>query len=175
MVFARGLGAARGGNVAGAKEELDRLNTRVKPAMIAAKQAYWADQADIQIKIIESWIAKAEGDNGRALELARAAAKHEDSTEKHVVSPGPIIPARELLGDLLMELGQPAAALKEYEASIAKEPNRFRGLYSAARAAEASGNMAKARVWYQKFAEVAAQADSGVAHVERAKTFLARR
>ncbi|HXV47219.1 MAG TPA: tetratricopeptide repeat protein, partial [Candidatus Binatia bacterium] len=134
-----------------------------------------ADQADIQIKVIESWIAKAEGDNGRALELARAAAKHEDSTEKHVVSPGPIIPARELLGDLLMELGQPAAALKEYEASIAKEPNRFRGLYSAARAAEAAGNMAKARAWYQKFAEVTAQADANVDHVQRAKTFLARR
>jgi len=175
MVFARGLGAARGGNVTAAKEELDRLNTRVKPAMIAAKQAYWADQADIQIKVIESWIAKAEGDNGRALELARAAAKHEDSTEKHVVSPGPIIPARELLGDLLMELGQPAAALKEYEASIAKEPNRFRGLYSAARAAEASGNMAKARAWYQKFAQLTAQADAGVVPVERAKMFLTRR
>jgi tetratricopeptide (TPR) repeat protein len=120
--------------------------------MIAAKQAYWADQADIQIKTIESWIAKAEGDHARALQLARAAAKHEDSSEKHVVTPGPILPARELLGDMLMELGQPAAALKEYEASIAKEPDRFRGLYSAARAAEASGNVAKARTWYDKFA-----------------------
>jgi hypothetical protein len=174
-VFARGLGAARSGNVAAAKQELERLTTRVKPAMLAAKQIYWADQADIQIKIIDSWIAKAEGDNTRALQLARAAANHEDSTEKHVVSPGSIIPARELLGDMLMELGQSAAALKEYEVTIAKEPNRFRGLYNAARAAEASGNMAKARTWYQKFAQVAAQADPGVAQVERAKTFLARR
>ena len=174
-VFARGVGAARSGNVAAATKELDRLTTRVKPAMVAAKQTYWADQADIQIRIIESWIAKAEGDNARALQLARAAAKHEDSSEKHVVSPGPMIPARELLGDLLMELGQPATALKEYEASIGKEPNRFRGLYGAARAAEASGNMAKARAWYQKFAQVTAQADRGVAQVEHAKTFLARR
>jgi tetratricopeptide (TPR) repeat protein len=140
-VFARGLGAARSGNAAAAKEELERLSTRVKPAMIAAKQTYWADQADIQAKIMESWIAKAEGDNERALQLARAAADGEDSTEKHVVSPGPILPARELLGDLLMELGQSAMALTEYEASIGKEPNRFRGLYGAARAAEASGNM----------------------------------
>jgi tetratricopeptide (TPR) repeat protein len=143
--------------------------------MIAAKQTYWADQADIQIKIIESWIAKAEGDQARALQLARAAAKHEDSTEKHVVTPGTILPARELLGDLLMELGQPAAALKEYEASIAKELNRFRGLYSAGRAAEASGNMAKARAWYDKFAQIAAQADDNVPQVQHAKTFLARR
>jgi tetratricopeptide (TPR) repeat protein len=143
--------------------------------MVTAKQNYWADQADIQIKIIESWIAKAEGDQARALQLARAAAKHEDSTEKHVVTPGPILPARELLGDLLMELGQPAAALKEYEASIAKEPNRFRGLYSAARAAEASGNMAKARVWYDKFAQITAQGDSDVAQIQQAKIFLARR
>ena len=174
-LFARGLGAARSGNAAGAKEELARLTTGVKPAMIAAKQMYWADQADIQMKIIESWIAKAESDNARALQLARAAADHEDSTEKHAVSPGPIIPARELLGDLLVELGQSAAALTEYEASIAKEPNRFRGLYSAARAAETSGNMAKARAWYVKFREVAAQADAGLAEVERAKTFLAQR
>ncbi|HXV83975.1 MAG TPA: hypothetical protein VEG60_29335 [Candidatus Binatia bacterium] len=174
-VFARGLGAARSGNAADAKKELERLSTRVKPAMIAAKQTYWADQADIQAKIIESWIAKAEGDTARALQLARAAADHEDSTEKHVVSPGPILPARELLGDMLMELGQGNAALTEYETSIAKEPNRFRGLYGAARAAEASGNMAKARVWYAKFTEVTAQADAGVAQVEHAKTFLAQR
>jgi hypothetical protein len=173
--LARGLGAARSGNTAAAKEELERLTKRIKPAMIAAKQTYWADQADIQIKIIESWIAKAEGDQARALQLARAAAKHEDSTEKHVVTPGPILPARELLGDLLMELGQPAAALKEYEASIAKEPNRFRGLYSAARAAEASGNMAKARVWYDKFAQITAQGDFDVAQIQQAKIFLARR
>ena len=91
------------------------------------------------------------------------------------MSPGPIIPARELLGDLLMELGQPAAALKEYEVSTAKEPNRFRGLYSAARAAEASGNMTKARAWYKKFTQVTAQANPGVAEVEQAKTFLAQR
>ena len=174
-VFARGLGAARAGNVTGAKKEIERLTTRVKPAMIAAKQMYWADQADIQIKVIESWVAKAEGDSERALQLARAAADHEDSTEKHAVSPGPIIPARELLGDLLMELGQPAGALKEYEVSTAKEPNRFRGLYGAARAAEASGNMTKARAWYTKFTLVTAQADTGVAEVERAKTFLAQR
>jgi tetratricopeptide (TPR) repeat protein len=143
--------------------------------MIAAKQAYWADQADIQIKTIESWIAKAEGDHARALQLARAAAKHEDSSEKHVVTPGPILPARELLGDMLMELGQRAAALKEYEASIAKEPDRFRGLYSAARAAEASGNVAKARTWYDKFAQVSAQGDTDVAQIQHAKMFLARR
>jgi hypothetical protein len=174
-VFARGLGAARSGNAPVAKEELERLSARVKPAMIAAKQTYWADQADIQAKIIESWIAKAEGDNPRALQLARAAADHEDSTEKHVVSPGPILPARELLGDMLMELGQSDAALTEYETSIAKEPNRFRGLYGAARAAEASGNIAKARVWYAKFTEVTAEADAGVAQVEHAKTFLAQR
>jgi hypothetical protein len=67
------------------------------------------------------------------------------------------------------------AALKEYEASIAKELNRFRGLYSAGRAAEASGNMAKARAWYDKFAQIAAQADDNVPQVQHAKTFLARR
>jgi hypothetical protein len=117
--------------------------------MIAAKQAYWADQADIQIKTIESWIAKAEGDHARALQLARAAAKHEDSSEKHVVTPGPILPARELLGDMLMELGQ--------------------------RAAEASGNVAKARTWYDKFAQVSAQGDTDVAQIQHAKMFLARR
>ena len=74
-----------------------------------------------------------------------------------------------------MELGQNEVALTEYETSIGKEPNRFRGLYGAARAAEASGNMAKARIWYAKFTEVTAQADAGVAQVEHAKSFLAQR
>jgi hypothetical protein len=78
-----------------------------------------------------------------------------------------------LLGDLLMELGQPAVALKKYDTSTAKEPNRFRGLYGAVRAAEASGNMTKARAWCTKFTLVTAQADAGVAEVEWAKTFLA--
>jgi tetratricopeptide (TPR) repeat protein len=84
----------------------------------------------------------------------RAAADREDSTEKHAVVPGPMIPARELLGDMLMDLGKPAEALPQYEASIAKEPNRFRGLYGAALAAERSGDKARARAHYEKLASV---------------------
>jgi hypothetical protein len=130
--FGHGLGAARSGEVAAARKEVERL-VKLRQAMLEAKQPYWADQADIQTKIIEAWVAKAEGKNEEALKLLRAAADHEDGTEKNVVTPGPVIPARELLGEMLLEMKQSAAALKEFEAAMQKEPNRFRGLYGAAR------------------------------------------
>jgi predicted Zn-dependent protease len=105
----------------------------------------------------------------------RAAADHEDSTEKNTVTPGPIKPARELLGELLLELGQPAQALLEFEATTGKEPNRLRGLYGAARAAERAGDAAKAREYYAKLAALGETADPSQTEVETAKRFLARR
>ena len=142
--FARALGAARSGDAAGARQEIERLHT-LQQALTERKLAYWAEQTEIQAKVATAWALHAEGKNEEALAAMRAAADHEDQTEKHVVTPGPIMPARELLGDLLMELGRPAEALPQYEASIAKEPNRFRGLYGAGLAAERAGDRARAR------------------------------
>jgi hypothetical protein len=153
MVYARGLGAARSNDAAAARKEIERARA-IHATLTERKVGYWAEQTEIQAAIINAWALKAEGKNDEALAAMRAAADREDATEKHVVVPGPMIPARELLGDMLMDLGQPADALAQYEASIAKEPNRFRGLYGAALAAERSGDKARAKVHYSKLASV---------------------
>jgi tetratricopeptide (TPR) repeat protein len=171
--FATGLGAARTGDASAARKQIERLGV-LREALLAAKQAYWAEQAEIQISAVQAWTEKAEGKNEQALKTLRAAADHEDATEKNVVTPGPVMPARELLGEMLLELKQPAAALKEFEASIHKEPNRFRGLYGAAQAAEQSGDKGKARAYYAKLLDVCAKADSERPELKQAKTFLAR-
>jgi Tfp pilus assembly protein PilF len=100
------------------------------------------------------WIARAEGRNDEALQSLRTAADAEDRTEKHPVTPGPIAPARELLGELLLEVGQPAAALKEFEKGMEREPGRLRSLYGAANAAERSGEKARARSYYEKIVQM---------------------
>jgi len=121
-----------------------------RATLIAANQTYWAGQVDIQQQAAAAWAARAEGKNDEALKLMRAAADLEDSTEKHPVTPAPVVPARELLGEMLVDLNQPAQALVEFEASAAREPNRFNGLFGAARAAELSGNTAHARTLYTR-------------------------
>ena len=115
----------------------------------------------------------AQGKKDEALKFMGAAADLEDKNEKHIVTPGRIVPARELLGDMLIELKQPAQALKEFEASQAREPNRFRGYYGAARAAEQSGDAAKARTYYARLMELAARGDRRP-ELQQAKTWLAR-
>jgi tetratricopeptide (TPR) repeat protein len=106
--------------------------------------------------------------------LMRAAADLEDSHEKHIVTPGRILPARELLGDMLLEAGKPAEALKAYEASQVREPNRFRGYYGAARAAAAAGDHKKALSYYGKLLALAKHADSARPEIAQAKAFVAK-
>jgi Tetratricopeptide repeat len=173
-VFARALGAARIGNAAGARQEIGRLHA-LQQVLTERKLAYWAEQVEIQAKVASAWALRAEGKNDEALAAMRAAADHEDQTEKHAVTPGPIMPARELLGDLLMELGRPADALPQYEASIAKEPNRFRGLYGAGLAAESAGDQARARAHFEKLAVLCAQSDGTRPELVHARQVLAQR
>jgi tetratricopeptide (TPR) repeat protein len=170
--FARGLGAARGGNVAAAKQELARLSS-LAFAMATAKNAYWAEQSEIQKLAVSAWIARAEGRNDEALTLMRQAADREDATEKHPVTPGAIQPAREMLGELLVEVGQPAKALAEFEASQKTDPNRLHGLAGAARAAEAAGDRARAKAYCVKLLELTKTADSERPEVAAAKAFVA--
>mgnify|MGYP003288349064 CR=1 FL=1 len=157
--FARALGAARSGDAAGARREIERLHT-LQQVLAERKLAYWAEQTEVQAKVATAWALRAEGKDEEALAALRAAADHEDLTEKHVVTPGPIMPARELLGDLLMELGRPADALPQYEASIAKAPNRFRGLYGAGLAAERAGDRERARGHFEKLVTISVQSDA---------------
>jgi len=142
-LFARSIGAARSGDAEAATRAAEQLRTTQR-TLADAGNTYWATEVGIQATTAAAWAASARGDKGAALTTMRDAADQEDRQEKHIVTPGRILPARELLGDMLLEAGQPAAALAEYEASFVRDPNRFRGLYGAARAANAAGDRDKA-------------------------------
>jgi hypothetical protein len=170
--FARALGAARSGRPAAASGDVAQLAV-LRDRLTQAQDAYWAEQVDIQRRVAEAWVAFAEGRRSEALTMLRAAADAEDATDKSAVSPGPLAPTRELLGEMLLEAGDRAGALAAFEASMAKEPGRFRGAFGAARAAEAAGDAAKAREHYARMLEIARDADSPRPEIERAKTYLA--
>jgi hypothetical protein len=170
--FARGLGAARSGDATRARQDLARIEA-LRDSMTAAKSLYWAHQSEVQRLAVAAWIARAEGRNEEALSLMRTGAEAEEATEKHPVTPGPIKPARELLGEMLIELGRPAEALKEFEASHRVEPNRFQGLYGAARAAELAGDGATARTYYVRLVDLGKAADGDRPELRQAKRFTA--
>ncbi len=173
LVFARGLGAARSGDVAAARQELDRLQV-LREEMVAADQGYWAEQADIHMEAISAWIALAENNPDEAVALMRRAVDLESATEKHPVTPGPILPAQELLGEMLLELDRPDEALEAFEASQEVEPGRFRGLFGAARAAELAGRLERADKYYFDLTAQAIAAEGGRPEVASAKEFLAQ-
>ena len=147
--FARGLGAARSGKPADAAVEIERL-AAIKARMLEMKDAYWAEQVDIQRRVVEAWKVYAEGDKAKGVELLTAVAAAEDLTDKSAVTPGPIAPARELLGFMLLDVGKPKEAQAAFQTTITKEPGRFLGLYGAARAAEAAGDKTAAAALYKK-------------------------
>ena len=169
--FARALGAARSGKPAAAAPDVEKLAS-LRDRLKAANDAYWAEQVDIQRAVALAWIAFSGGKREEGLRLMRAAADREDATDKAAVSPGPIAPARELLGEMLLEAGRPDEALMAFEATMKKEPNRFRGAYGAGRAAEALKNRAAARKYYLQMLEIAKGADSKRPELERARAFV---
>ncbi len=156
--FARALGAARSGHAAAARADLDRL-AALGDTLRQANDAYWAGQVEIQRRAALAWLTLADGKPAEALTLMREAANMEDATEKSVVTPGPLKPARELLGEMLLELKQPAEALAAFEATLGKEPGRFRAVYGAARAALVAGDRAKASTYYASLLQIAKAAD----------------
>jgi tetratricopeptide (TPR) repeat protein len=171
--YARGLGAARSGNAGAARAEIERI-AGLRGAMTAQKKDYWVEQADIQIDTVTAWVARAEGRNDEALSLMRAAADREDRTEEHIMMPGRVIPVREMLGELLLDLGQPAPASATFERALQADPNRFRSLYGAARSAELAGDGDKAARFY---AQLLGQADPQAANrseIAQARSFLAK-
>jgi tetratricopeptide (TPR) repeat protein len=154
----RAVGAARSGDPARAKEAVTRLGA-LREAAIAAKIAYWPDQIEIQRREAAAWLAQAEGRKDEAVALMKSAVELESTTDKHPVTPGPVLPARELYGDLLMEQGRPGEALAEYEASLHVAPNRLYPLSGAVRAAEAAGDKDKRRAHLVTLGKVTAKAD----------------
>lgn len=169
--FARALGAARMGDVSAAEKAAAELALRHK-ALVDAGNRYWATEVQVQQGATAAWIAFAQKKPDDALTLMREAADREDKSEKHIVTPGRLVPARELLGDLLLEVGQPALALVEYEASAKREPNRFRGYSGAARAAEAAGDRPTAMAYYGKLLALARNADTQRPELLHAKAYV---
>ena len=172
IVFARAVGAARGGQPARARADVERL-VALRDALTQAKNTYWAEQVEIQRRAAAGWVARAEGRTEEAIALLRSAAELEDSTEKRSVTLGPILAAREQLGDLLLEARQAPAALREYEASLASAPARFRSYYGAAKAAEAAGERDRAATYYGKLVSMAAPG-SDRAEIKEARAYLAK-
>jgi hypothetical protein len=172
--YARALGAARSGALGQAQKDLESL-AELRDTLLNAKQEYWAKQVEIQRQTAVAWLARAKAENETALRVMRAAAALEDSTYKNPVMPAYILPARELLGDLLLELHQPGQALAEYEASLRAVPNRFNGLYGAAQAAQQAGNTEKAKLYYVQLLDLCEKADSERPELQQARTFLALR
>jgi tetratricopeptide (TPR) repeat protein len=169
--FARAVGAARTGDAAAAERDAHEL-ARIVDALRAAKDSYWATEVEVQRLGAAAWIAFAGGNRQTALDLMRAAADLEDQSEKAAVSPGRLVPARELLADMLLESGQPATALTEYERSQARDPNRFRSLYGAGEAAARFGNGSKARYYFARLVELAGAGDPRP-ETEKARRYLA--
>ena len=179
LVFARALGAARSGSVDIARKGLDRLQ-ELRTKLINANsegtwQEYWVSQIQIHRQMVTAWIAHAQGRRDEALQMLRAAADREDSTEKDPVTPGHVISARELLGDLLLEINEPAQALQAYEAALKREPSRFWTLLGAAQAADRAGDSAKAKTYYTQLVAQTTHADPERPALKVAKAFLAKR
>jgi hypothetical protein len=158
--FARALGAARNGDGVAAAKDVEKLSV-LAANLKNAGDMYWAGQVEIQVKGAAAWVTFVEGRKDEALTMMREAVQMEDRTEKSAISPGPIKPARELLGEMLLEMDRPAEALAEFEATMHKEPNRFRGVYGAAVAAERSSDHEKAKSYYAQLLRICERGDAG--------------
>lgn len=171
IAFTRALGAAQTGDIAGAETEIAKLQS-LKQKLDQAKDDYWAKQVEVQRLAASGILAHAQGNDKEAVELVRAAADLDASMDKHPATPAEVLPARELLADLLLALNDPAAALKEYEQSVRIERNRFRSILGIARAAKQSGDTPKAREAYGKLVTLAS-ADADRPELAEARAFLA--
>ena len=168
--FARALGAARSGNVTVARAAIEKLTALHK---LAAKgNPYWANQIEIQLVAARAWLAMAEGKQDAGLALMQKAARLEEATGKHPVTPGEVLPARELLGDMLMQLKRPKEALAAYELTLSRAPNRFNSIYGAGRAAELVGQRNKAAAHYKALLKLGASGNLSRTGLQHARRFL---
>jgi tetratricopeptide (TPR) repeat protein len=171
--FARALGAARAGKPESAKADVDKL-AELRDKLRDAKDSYWSEIVDIQRQIATAWVLHAEGKKKEALVAMSAAADAEDKTEKAAVTPGPLAPARELYGEMLLEDDMGKEALAAFEATKAKEPNRFRAFAGAAKAAEKLDDRASAKANYEQLIKLVGEAPSDRPEVKAASQFLGK-
>jgi tetratricopeptide (TPR) repeat protein len=168
--YARALGAARTGDVTAAQTEIGQLQS-ARDALVT-RNKYWADQIEVQRLAATSMLSHAQGQDEEALSDLTQASDLEASMDKHPVTPGSIVPTRELLGDLLLELNRPAQALRAYEETLATDPNRLRSVYGAAKAAASAGDAATAKTYYQQLILLEAHADGDTPELHEAKAYL---
>jgi hypothetical protein len=172
ILFARALGAAHTGAIGEAHASVDALQS-LHDRLVAANEVYWAEQVAIEREGAAAFLDLAEGRPAEALSRMRAAAMREDATEKNAITPGPLAPARELLGEMLLELKEPAAAMAEFQATLKKEPNRFRAVYGVARAARLAGDSATARTAFGQLLAICERADRpGRPEIIEARQFI---
>jgi len=172
--FARLLGAVHTNNMNEAKTEFENLKLLYAKLTVQKDKKQEATQVEVQIKTSEAWIEYKQGNNAKALELMNAGADMEDGMEKHPVTPGEVIPARELLAEMLLDMNKPASALENFELDLKTHPNRFNGLYNAAIAAERSGNNEKAINYFKKLLEISDQKNCKRIELQKARSFLSR-
>jgi tetratricopeptide (TPR) repeat protein len=172
--FVRAQGFARSGDAASARKEIAELE-RLSNIEKQMRDSYWAEQVEIEKLGAGAWAARAEGKKDEALAMMRSASLREDATEKAAVTPGPLKPAREQLGEMLLLEKQPAEALKEFEETLTREPRRFRAVYGAARSAQLSGDHAKARKYYQELLEICKNSDTDRPELQEARKVVAER
>jgi tetratricopeptide (TPR) repeat protein len=169
VVFARAIGSARSGDAVAAREATTKLKA-IEDALVVPPGTYdWRKQVSIARQVAEAWATYAEGKKDEAVKLMRAAADLDDATEKHPVTPGAILPAREQLGEMLLELNRPAEAMLEYESALQRAPRRLLGLYGAARSAKLAGDAAKASRYYAELVEVTKTSDGTRAEIKEAR------
>lgn len=156
--FARGLAAAHLGDSESARASEEAL-AKIHERLVQSNEAYWAQQVEIQRRAVAAWLALAEGHTDDALREMKTAADLEDGTEKSAVTPGPLAPSRELLGEMLLQMNQPGPALEQFEATLQREPNRFRALYGAARAAQLKGDREASRRYFRALFKACERAD----------------
>jgi tetratricopeptide (TPR) repeat protein len=157
--FARALGAARSGDIAGSTQSLGQIS-RLQKELVSAGDPYWAEQVGIQETAASAWIALAEGNSSQAIRLMQNAADLEDRSEKHIAMENRLSPMRELLGELLLASNKPAEALREFQRSLRVVPNRFRSLAGAVQAASKTGNKKLAVSYLKQLRAITAEADS---------------
>ena len=173
--FAVGIGAARLGHAVSANETATALQ-QIQERLLKVNEPYWARQVEIQELEVAAWAALAAGKKQVALRQMKSATELEDGTEKSAVTPGPLAPARELLGEMLLEMNQPMQALEQFEATLKKEPRRFRSLYGAAHAAQLSGSRDTSRKYFRELLKVCAHADKpGRSELEEAQRAILRK
>lgn len=172
--FSRALGKARGGQAAAAQADLDTL-AELRKKLFITSQHYWVEQLDIQALTVRAWLAQTSGQRTEAVSLMRQAADREDKSVKHVAMENRLYPMRELLADLLLQNGDAAGALKEYETALGNAPARLRGLYGAGKAAAAAGNAPRALDYYRALVRLTEHADTERPEIKEAKAYLARR